>query len=328
MSNEAQQIDFDNATEAELAAARGDYISEETEAQVEDPTPVEEATTDDAPTAEASSEGTSDEEVRGGAEGTDAEPEAQAEQTTETFMIPKSRYDAVMGRLKEAEARLNAQRQQPTVAPMQQMEQDEGSNYEQRLADIDAQIAEAVKDSDGEKAAQLMRESRSIQNEMLQAQLSQAQSTTSSATIEQIRYDTLVDQIEAILPEVNPDSPQYDAGMVMEVQDLSEAFQARGLSASQALTKALNYVKPDWRSPRPAQTEATTASDPSPAPQRRATNVKQNLSDARSQPPSMTTGENSDSAGLKSKLDVMKMSDDEFNKLTPDQLAELRGDFG
>jgi hypothetical protein len=42
----------------------------------------------------------------------------------------------------------------------------------------------------------------------------------------------------------------------------------------------------------------------------------------------MDSGANSDSAGIQSKIDVMKLSDEEFASLSEKQLAELRGDFG
>lgn len=308
MGTEAQQIDFDNATEDQLAALRGDSLeakTEEPEANMEEPEAESEV---QAQAAEVEPEGEPAQE-----------PEPEPEQKTPPLMIPKSRYDAVMARLKALEAQSQQPQQQPE--PVEQ-----APDLDSQLAEIDAQIADAVKDGDGEKAAALMRQSRMLQMEMMQQQLSQVQTTATTASRESIKYDALVDAVEQLLPEVNPDNADtYDDGLVMQISELKDAFERQGKSPSEALRRALNYVKPGWDQPPVAQEPSPSpVKETKPAP--RQTDVRKNLDAAKSQPPRMDSGENSDVAGLKGKIDVFKLPDKDFESLTEEQLAELRGD--
>ena len=68
--------------------------------------------------------------------------------------------------------------------------------------------------------------------------------------------------------------------------------------------------------------------EPEPKPPARKTDVKKNLDAKRNQPPAMRSGVDSDKAGLRGNIDPMKLSDDEFAKLTEQQLAQMRGDEG
>jgi len=317
------QIDFDKVSEEELAAMRGDNL------ETEDATEAEQAPeAEPAPEAELETEVTQEAEQEAEPETPEVEeePEAAEPEAAPTFMIPKSRYDAVMARLKEAEAKSQPQEQ----APAQQEQQ---APTVSRMTEIDSEIAEAVKEADGDKVSALMAESRNLQAQAFQQQLQQTSTQTSAQAIEQVKYDTLVEQIETFIPEVDPDGDVYDDGLVVEVQELTSAFQAKGHSSSDALLRALNYVKPGWNNPNAEiQSEADSATEtPAKAetkekPESKKTNVARNLADAKTTPPKMDEGTNSDTAGRAEKLDVMKLSDAEFEKLTEKELAALRGD--
>lgn len=345
------QIDFDNISEEELAAMRGDNFEAEDSSESQ-PTPeVETEAEVDEPPASAeqeASEGTetaTEDSGEGEASG-DAVAEASQEANEEdnqdaddkeaapTFMIPKSRYDAVMARLKEAEARNEANQQQQ--APQTQTAPQEKSDpVASRMVEIDSEIAEAVKEADGDKVSKLMAESRELQAQLFKQQLNQTSSQTSAQAIEQVKYDNLVEQIEYLIPEVNPDGDVYDDGLVVEVQELSSAFMAQGHSSSDSLIRALNYIKPGWNEPdAETETESNAGTNDSgktetkteKAPEPKKTDVARNLADAKTTPPTMDEGTNSDTAGRSEKIDVMKLTDAEFEKLTEKELAALRGD--
>ena len=319
---EAENIDYENATEEQLAELRGDNFEGSAETPPEttgesESVPEPETSKEVADPEPKADDGSAETEAAAEAEETPPEPEKPA---TQDFMIPKSRYDAVMARLKEAEKREQAQPQQ---APAPQPEVDP---ITARLNEIDAEIATAVKDGDGDKAAQLMAESRNIQTRMFSEQLQQTSQQTSSAAIQQVQYDTLVEQVEYYLPETNPDSEAYDEGLVLEVQELMGAFEAKGYTSANALNAALGYVRPGWNSEQQQEEQPAAQQEP-PPPEPKKTDVKRNIEDAKAQPPKMEEGDNSDSAGLRGQIDVMKLSDSEFEKLTEKQLAELRGDY-
>ena len=331
----ADSIDFDTATEEELAALRGDNLDEATG---EDAVPENtEAAADGAPAGEEEAAAVEDAtETEAAAEGVGeatpdepdgAETEAAAEDIPkQDFMIPKSRYDSVMARLKEME---KLQQEAPPAVEVAPQQQDVTDPRASRLTEIDQEIAVAVRDGDGDKTSALMTEARQIQSEMFQEQMAQAGQNSSNAAVEQVRYDTLVESVETLIPETNPDGDEYDEGLVLEVQELMRAFTATGNTPYEALRRSLNYVKPGWDSPHETQTQdqAEGKAPESETPEPKKTDVKRNIADAKATPPSMDEGANSDAAGRASSLDVMKISDEEFEKLSEKQLAELRGDI-
>ena len=329
------KIDYETATEEELAELRGDTIGEDAEKTA---VSKEEASNDGASDGEAEDKvedlAKSDSDAEGvGEAAPDKSDETKTETTAEDsskqdFMIPKSRYDSVMARLKEAEAR---NREQDEADSKKQEDQIEPIDV--RLAEIDKQIAEAVSNSEGEKAAELMAQSRELQAEMFSSQMQESSQTSSAQAIEQVRYDNLLATVERLVPEINPDSENYDTGLVIEVQDLKTAFEAKGNSSSNSLVRALNYVRPGWDTPNETETENTDQADDKQdekaeetKPDAKKTDVEKNIKDAKATPPRMDEGDNSDTGGKGSEVDVMKLSDNEFEKLSEEQLSRLRGD--
>lgn len=305
-------MDIENMTEEELAAVRGDNLPEEP--KTEEPAPVEEAKETEETEGETPVEETTEAET----EETE-EAEAQEEEPQRPLMMPKSRYDSVMARLREQE-RINQELQaRLQQAPQQAPQQTPQPDVQQTLDEIDAKLAEAIKEGDADTAAKLMRESRVIQQQQLQQALQGTRQSASEATIQQIQYDNFLTRAEQAIPAINPDSDSFDEGLVTEIVELADAFERQGKSPVVALERALDYIKPEgWGAPAPA---------PTPAPAPRKTDVKRNVDAAKAQPPRMETGGNSDAAGVSNKLDIMKLSDAEFEKLTEDELAKLRGDF-
>lgn len=294
--------DYDNMTEDQLAALRGDNSTELAPAP-EPETPPE------LPPAEP--------------EPAPAEPEP-APEPDKPYMIPKSRYDAVMGRLRAAEAKLQeAQTRvaQPPAAPAAPPPPPQ-PNIDEQLQALDAKYTQAIADGQYEEAAKLMAQSRQMERQMFSAALSQVANQTrtqaNSETREQLRYETLLGEVERHVPRVAPDNDAYDEGLVAEISHLANAFERVGERPADALEKAMNYVFPQgWRGTKQAAPAAPAA---------RSTDVAKNLAAAKAIPPKMVAGENSDKAGMTAKIDIMKLSDAELEKLTEDQLARLRGD--
>ena len=296
--------DYDSMTEDQLSTLRGD----EPQAAPEVETPAPEA----EPVALPEAETPEPEEA----------PEAPAapEPDPKPYMIPKSRYDAVMGRLRAAEAKLS---ERPVAEAPPPPPPPPGPSIDERLTELDVEYTKALADGQYEEAAKLMSQARALERSMFSQALNQVATQTRTQanveTREQLRYDGLLAEVERLVPAVAPDSDSYDEGLVAEISELATAFEARGARAADALEKALNYVFPTgWR--------PTAATTPAPA-KARTTDVRRNAEAAKSLPPKLTAGESSDKAGITGKLDIMKLSDAELEKLTETQLAQLRGDL-
>lgn len=299
-------MNVENMTEEELAVIRGDALPEETP-EAESTNPVGE-TVDEVEETEQEQE-------------QEPEQEPAEEELPKPLMMPKSRYDSVMARLREQERENQELKTQLEVsmrqaAPQTQAQQQQQSDAQSILNEIDRRLAAAIKDGDADVAAQLLGQSRHIQNQMLEQALAGTRDSASRTTIEQIKYDNLLAQAESAVAAINPDSDTFDEGLVTEISELADAFERQGKSPSVALERALDILKPPgWR-------EA-----PKPVAEARKTNVQKNVRAAKSQPPRMQGGANSDTAGISSKVNIMKLSDAEFDKLTDEQLGALRGDF-
>lgn len=301
--------DYDNMTEEQLSALRGD--SPAAPQPQPEPEPVPEP---ELPPAEP-----------------EAAPEPEPAPVPEPepdkpYMIPKSRYDTVRGQLRETQAKL--QEMQAKLAQTASVPQPPPPptppqpNLVDEIDALDAKATQAMADGQYEEAAKFMSQARRMERQMLGAALNQmAQQTSAKAnseTREQLRYESLVAEVERCVPQVAPDSDAYDEGLVAEISHLANAFENVGNARTDALEKAMSYVFPQgWRSVK--QAAAIT-------PQTRATDVAKNLAAAKAIPPKMVAGENSDKAGMTAKIDIMKLSDAELEKLTEDQLARLRGD--
>ncbi|MCP4210879.1 MAG: hypothetical protein GY764_05310 [Halieaceae bacterium] len=301
---------FDDMTEEQLAEERGDnYNPEAEDAQPEAEAP-EAETEDNAPAAEGDA-----------AEG-EQEAEAEADPAPQRpMMLPKSRYDSMKGRMDRENERLREELEQMRQGAQQQTEQQQAERptLDSQLAEMDAGIAKAMADGDHEQAAQLMNSARRMERQAFQEALQHTSQNTSTQAQQSMEYDMFIDQLEASRPELNAESEQFDEALSNEVVDLMQAFAARGdATPKQALERALAYTYPEgWREqPAPAAAAA------------RSTDVGKNIETAQSQPPRMDAGVTSDKAGMGEEIDIMALSDEEFDKLTDEQLARMRGDDG
>ncbi len=316
---------FDDMTEDQLAEARGDNY---------DP--------DKAGEAQAEPEGSEAPEDQAAGE-SGGEGEAATDQDADTgdeqegddaparpIMMPKTRYDAMKGRMQQE---LDAMRQELETlrkggdrqAQPQQQAAEPQPSLDDRLAELDTKIAQAMADGDHEAAAKAMHQARLLERQQFQSELKDTSTSTRTEAQRAMEYDMFIEKVETVRPELNPDSESYDEAVSTEVVDLMQAFMSRGSSPKQSLEKALNYVYPQgWDKAEESVPAAPAAEKPSP----RRTDVQRNVDTAKAQAPRPTAGSTSDSAGMGEEIDVMALSDEEFDKLTEEQLARMRGDDG
>lgn len=281
--------------------------------------------------------------VESAASSTSSEPEAvsEADEKPAPGFLPRHRYNVVRDRWKESEAQraeleerlaemerqlaeTQQQRQQSQSKP-----QDDGptaSQVEARIDFLDAKIEEARADGDNTLANQLRREQRFLERHLAKMEITQdvqpAQQERIDPTevtrqaVEQLRTETLVAQLEAAFPQLDSENEAFDEVLSDEVMGLFDTF-VQTMSPSVALQRAVQYVLPAHGISPDAQAAIK---------QRRATNFKKNIEAASKIPPDLgAAGYDSNKAGINRAVDVMKMDQDDFEKLGDKEIEKLLG---
>lgn len=203
------------------------------------------------------------------------------------------------------------------------------SKLEAQVVEKEEQYSELLAEGKTKEATALMREIRALERDII---TQQAEARTSAATadaVEQVRFDAVVERLEAAYPQLKPGDEAYDKELVGEVLEMQSAFVAKGYAPSAALQKAVGYiVKPETGKQKDA-TSVTPRVDADKVKDERATEQrKKNADAAGKQPPALANaGANSDAAGgvLDAKT-VIKMPFDKFSKLSEEEISRLRGD--
>lgn len=260
----------------------------------------------------------------------ETETEDQVEEESPLKLIAKSRYDFKAAQAKQLAAKnaeLEAKLREYEAAEKKTAKTDE-PDYAAELAALDKQIAEARKDGNTDLAIDLLDKKSELRVKMA-LQPKQEQSTVdptklTADAIDQIKADELIDRLEEAFDVLNPEHKDYDETLVEEIVDLRSAFQARGYSRVDALSRAANYVL------APLLKDAGSPKvDDKPAPGKRVTDIKKNLDAKKRMPPDVTKiATPSDKLGLQGDLpEVHKLSEKDFAALPDSVRRRARGDF-
>ena len=300
--------------------ARGDVVDpnddedDEVEAKADD---AEES--DEEDDAEEPDEEEPDEEELDEEEPEEEEPAKKEEAQKDEKWIPKTRFDDVNQRRKEAEERLAAFERQAEKEGAAGPEISRVNEIQQELTALDKKINEAILEADSEKLAELRAQERKLNQEAMDFQLK----TVTTQAVSEARYDAFLDKVEADFPEYNPDNEAYNDELVTETLEVQQAFMAKGWSKMDALTKAIRYVRPQYIREEPAEKPSLRGKPPA-----RDTSTKKarNQKVAKSQPKSPPSRSSKlDSA---EDIDVYNLNDpDDLDKIPAKELARLSGDF-
>lgn len=245
------------------------------------------------------------------------EEDLEAAKTDDDPRIPKKRFDYVNERRKQAERELEELRKKDSQSEKQKDRLGEINN---RLAELDGELTQAMVEGDDKKIRALRKEERQLSDEVMNVRLE----TTAQQIKQQARYDAIVEQMEAQYPALNPEHDDYDEDAVSDVLDLRDAFQAKGETPAAALLKAIRWAMPE-ESAEPEKPSLRREEGKKKKPARSTkTPKKRNAKVRDSQPPS-TAGRSSKET--KDVIDVMNMSEEEFDKLPEKTLAKLGGDY-
>ena len=251
-----------------------------------------------------------------------AEAEEPVPEEPRKHMVPKSRLDEVLAKQKALEKQLDelrAQKQEPGEAP--------------EAYDFDAKEVEyqnLVLDGEAQKAAALRKEIRAAERAQLEYEFSSKIGESVSQSQQATALQQAASELEENFPVFNRNSDQYSEEYTQEVIDLRDAFIVKGENPVAALTKAAKFVLREYDLVDMGETPAAPSLSGETAPRvdevaKKRAEVSRKLKAAEAQPPEMP-GESSSARGEKP-LDILSMTEDEFNALPEATLKRLRGDL-
>ena len=209
----------------------------------------------------------------------------------------------------------------------------EVSKLNEQVAEKEEKYAELLAEGKTKEATAVMREIRALERDITNQEAEARTAAATADAVEQVRFDAVVERLEASYPQLKPGGDEYDESVVAEVLEMQGAWVAKGYAPSAALQKAVGYIiKPasgkqeaaTTVTPRVSEADAAAAAKEARATEQR----KKNAAAAEGQPPALANaGANSDAAGgvLDAKT-VIKMPFDKFSKLSEEEISRLRGD--
>lgn len=281
---------------------RGDDLTVDDEPAADEPV-ADEPAADEPAVKEPAAEEPADEPAD------DAKPNA---------MVPRAAIAEARRKRREAEAR--AEQLQAQLEDLRE-KSGQGRAFKEFTDKVDKlyeDVEVARAEGDSKRAAQLQRELDNMRDGARRAQVEYLAQQKAAQATALAAYEAVVDQVELLVPELDPQNDEFNEDMLEEVSAARDGFEAHGQSPAEALKRALYYVLGEdvFAEARGAHRDALPAKKP--------TNVKKNLAAAKKTPPEVGSTEAPEKPLV---LDVSKLSDDEFDKLPEATRRRLRGDF-
>ena len=248
---------------------------------------------------------------------------------TKGKFIPLDRHEKMLrkerARREAAEAELSKSR----VGQQVVQANESLARVEDELVSMEAKYNDLLAEGDTEAAARMMTQIRRKNAELQSVTAAQRDAEVMARAVEKVRFDEALDRIEQEYPALDPDSVEYDEEVYQDVYDLMIAGRNRGLNPTKALQRAVERTLGATTAGQRRVTTVTPRVDEGDvAGRRRSEAVRRNLDAARRTPPAThRTGAGSGTAGgALTPQTVMRMSEEEFDKLSDRDLARLRGD--
>lgn len=241
-------------------------------------------------------------------EGQVIEPEVE----TKAPMVPKSRLDEVLAKQKALQKKLDLVQAEKAVAP-------EAPSFD--FVSKEAEYQDLVLNAETEKAVALRSEIRQAEKAQMMHEVRQEMGSTvqQNQDLKDLQVKAL--ELEAKHEVLNENSETFSPELQQEVIELRDAFITQGYVPVDALTKATNYVMGANAPVAPAPESVNTAVE-----QKQKATVARKVQASQSQPPSLK-GEGVN-AKKENKIDLTKLSSEEFDALPAETLRRMRGDFG
>jgi hypothetical protein len=136
------------------------------------------------------------------------------------------------------------------------------------------------------------------------------QEAQEAADLVQAEYDIFNDKTES-----------FDEALFEKALTLRDALMSTGMSVGEAIIEAAQVVA--TQNGVTGNSTKTQSSEPAKKPAVKAPNIERKLEQAAKSPQKLGGEPNASTP----ELNIMEMSDEEFEKLTPAELARLRGDI-
>lgn len=255
------------------------------------------------------------------------EPKAPVEEKPKENVFPQSRVKelvdkerdktaAALARAKELEGHLQVQKLSEDLEGAQ-------AYLKTLIKERNQNLSDGTLDKAGEIDDQIIELQAAIADRRAESRVLQAKEMAK----EEIRYDNVLEKLEANYPTLNPESDDYNQEEVDEVRALMRGYQADlGLAPSAALARAAKKIcGPLGQSKleRPVEDKSKET-----AANRKKEAVERNLDAAKKTPASnkdLGLDHDKRGGGLDAKT-VMAMNFKEFSELGDDVKAKLRGD--
>lgn len=271
----------------------------------------------------------------GEGEAGDAEGEAgegDADRSKPGPKIPLARHKAMLDKARDREAallrELDELKHSRTVTATNERIQE----LDAQLPELEKKYNEALADGRTEDATKLMRDIRKLERDTAELRSDLKVQAAEARAVEQVRFDTVVERIEAAYPRLDPQHEDYDEELVSEVLELQRGYVLQNYSPSKALQKAVSILLKPETGKQETATTATPRVTPEAAKAAAATTRKlaatTKAADAAArQPASMKVGMDSDRAGggIDAKS-FARLSQKQFAEIPEEQLARVRGD--
>ncbi len=265
------------------------------------------------------------------------EPEDEDDEEGEDKDDKKKSTTVPLSALKKQQ-RIARQNQDRARQAEERLRQLEGSASDKQKADMQKTaeklegLYESVEDLRAEgktkEAAKVQREIDDIRDGMTRNQAAYLATKQAVQQHNLMAFNSLVKELEYVDSRFDEDSEDFDEELVESVSETAEAFEAKGMSAPDALRKAARIVLGEDPFRKGAKLARDAKSKPAEkdkkSEKRIKTDVQKNLDAMKKQPPE----EKSKNKEKAIDLDVSKLSDEDWEKLPASKKAELRGDNG
>lgn len=304
----------------------------------------------------------SDEELEDGEDDEEDSDSARETSKKPSHRIPKERFDEVVTQRNEARELAEKAMQRAEAAEerltriMALMEQ--GMTKKEAAAEVDSEqvkasepvfsldseeytskvdeMNEALFSGELDKARKLNIELRKMEQQAYKAEMARVREEAETAAIQKIRatedeskFNDLVADFMTKYPVFDQKSPDFNLETVKETNGLMEAFISSGVSKSEALTKAVDYVASKYGLNKQGESLGKTTKEESEdkaekVAERKRNAVKRNTRAAKAQPARMR-GKSMTDVDI-NEYDITRMSEKEFNELPDRVKRKLRGD--
>lgn len=247
--------------------------------------------------------------------------------------VPYSRFKEVNDEARTSRERLLQLEEENARLKGQVPAKEDKPKDEPKAYDFDAaedRYMDAVLDGDKDKAKTIRAEIRAEERRANEAEAKKLAATSTAEERERVRQELEAERTAEVLDGIYEKYPFLDHAAkgankeaIQEVVDLRDVYVSRGMPFSKAIAQAAERVGKLYAPEKKADDDGRKKDEPSPA-DRRAQDQRQRNATAELDQPSRMNG-----SGQRSRLgelDIEKMSDADFDKLTKEELAELRGD--